>query len=59
MKTYPKGAVKIYDNGGKTFDRYTAVFMDQPERAMACLRRLACRSILSTRKDSVSTPWQW
>jgi hypothetical protein len=32
MKTYPKGSVKIYDNGGKSFDRYTAVFMDQPER---------------------------
>lgn len=24
--------VKIYDNGGKTLDRYTAVYMDQPER---------------------------
>ncbi|MBX3018002.1 MAG: hypothetical protein KF767_08940 [Bdellovibrionaceae bacterium] len=23
--------VRIYDNGGKTFDRYTAVYMDQPE----------------------------
>lgn len=25
--------VKIYDNGGKTFDRYTAVYLDQPEAA--------------------------
>ena len=23
--------VKIYDNGGKTYDRYTAVYLDQPE----------------------------
>jgi hypothetical protein len=23
--------IRIYDNGGKTFDRYTVVFMDQPE----------------------------
>ncbi len=26
-----KDKVRIYDNGGKTFDRYTVVFMDQPE----------------------------
>ena len=25
--------VRIYDNGGKTFDRYTVVFMDRPEKA--------------------------
>jgi len=31
MKTYPKGTVRIYDNGGKTFDRYTAVYLDSPE----------------------------
>lgn len=24
--------VRIYDNGGKTIDRYTAVYMDEPER---------------------------
>ncbi len=24
--------LRIYDNGGKTIDRYTAVFMDRPER---------------------------
>jgi hypothetical protein len=24
--------VRIYDNGGKTFDRYTAVYLDFPER---------------------------
>lgn len=23
--------VRIYDNGGKTFDRFTAVYMNQPE----------------------------
>lgn len=23
--------VKIYDNGGKTFDRYTAIYMNAPE----------------------------
>ena len=32
MKTYPLGSVRIYDNGGKTFDRFTAVYLDQPER---------------------------
>lgn len=24
--------VRIYDNGGRTFDRYTAVYMDSPEK---------------------------
>lgn len=24
--------IRIYDNSGKTFDRYTVVFMDQPEK---------------------------
>jgi len=24
--------IRIYDNGGKTADRFTAVFMDQPEK---------------------------
>jgi len=24
--------IRIYDNGGKTFDRYTVVFIDRPER---------------------------
>jgi hypothetical protein len=24
--------VRIYDNNGKSFDRFTAVFMDEPER---------------------------
>ena len=28
-----KNSIRIYDNGGKSFDRYTVVFMDQPERA--------------------------
>ena len=26
-----KDRIRIYDNGGKTLDRYTVVFMDQPE----------------------------
>ena len=25
--------VRIYDNGGKTFDRFTAVFLDRPARS--------------------------
>lgn len=25
--------IRCYDNGGKTFDRYTVVYMDLPERA--------------------------
>lgn len=25
--------LRIYDNNGKTFDRYTVVYMDQPENA--------------------------
>jgi hypothetical protein len=24
--------IKIYDNGGKTFDRFTVVFINEPER---------------------------
>lgn len=32
MKTHPRGSVRLYDNGGRTFDRFTAVFLDQPER---------------------------
>ncbi len=24
--------IRCYDNGGKTFDRYTVVYMNQPER---------------------------
>ena len=24
--------IRIYDNGGKTADRYTVVYMDEPER---------------------------
>ena len=24
--------IRIYDNGGKTFDRYTVIYMDFPER---------------------------
>jgi hypothetical protein len=29
--------VRIYDNGGITFDRYTAVYMDQPENGVGML----------------------
>jgi hypothetical protein len=28
---YPKGILAVYDNGGKTFDRYTIVY-DEPPR---------------------------
>lgn len=24
--------IRIYDNGGATFDRYTVIYMDEPER---------------------------
>jgi hypothetical protein len=24
--------IRIYDNGGQTFDRYTVIYMDEPER---------------------------
>lgn len=30
---YIKRFTRIYDNGGKSFDRYTCVFMDKPQRA--------------------------
>lgn len=32
MKDSQFPRVKCYDNGGKTCDRYTAVYLDQPER---------------------------
>lgn len=35
-----KPNIRIYDNGGKTIDRYTVVFMDEPEHqpdTFACL----------------------
>ena len=38
--TSKQETVRIYDNSGKTFDRYTAVFMDQPERD-GCFAALA------------------
>jgi hypothetical protein len=31
MKTNTPKTVRIYDNGGRTFDRYTAVYMAEPE----------------------------
>ena len=33
--------LRIYDNGGQTFDRYTVVFMDRPERAPGTYEALA------------------
>lgn len=30
--TKDKPNIRCYDNGGKTFDRYTVVYMDEPER---------------------------
>ena len=34
--------IKIYDNGGKTFDRYTVVYLDSPEREP---RTYECRAM--------------
>lgn len=42
MKTYPRGSVRIYDNGGKTADRYTAVYLDQPEGIRHGSQMFAC-----------------
>jgi hypothetical protein len=28
--------IRSYDNGGKTFDRYTVVYMDEPENRPGC-----------------------
>lgn len=28
-----KDKIRIYDNGGETIDRYTVVYMDEPERS--------------------------
>lgn len=33
--------LRIYDNGGKTFDRYTVVFLDRPERTPGLFEALA------------------
>lgn len=33
--------VKVYDNGGKTFDRYTAVYLDMPDREFVCCRGMS------------------
>jgi hypothetical protein len=32
--------VKCYDDGGKSFDRYTAVFLDMPENRQGCYTAL-------------------
>lgn len=32
MRDYPRGVLRVYDNGGKTIDRYT-VYFNRPERA--------------------------
>lgn len=29
-----KPNIKCYDNGGKSFDRYTVVYLDEPERGL-------------------------
>ena len=36
---FPK--VKCYDNGGRSIDRYTAVFLDQPEQCPKTFATLA------------------
>lgn len=28
--------IECYDNGGETFDRYTVVYLDEPERPAGC-----------------------
>lgn len=35
-----KTNLRIYDNNGKTFDRYTVLFMDQPENRPGCYAAL-------------------
>ena len=34
---YPAGIIAIYDNGGKTFDRFTVYFKGGNGRMFACL----------------------
>lgn len=36
--------LRIYDNGGKTLDRYTIIFMDRPERQYNTFTALGCNS---------------
>lgn len=31
-------SIKVYDDGGRTIDRYTVVFMDQPSHSFICGR---------------------
>ena len=33
--------VRCYDNGGETFDRYTAVYLDMPDRKFVCCRGMS------------------
>lgn len=33
MKLKQLEKIRVYDNGGKTVDRFTVVFLDRPERA--------------------------
>jgi len=35
-------SIRVYDDGGRTIDRYTVVFMDQPEHSFICGRSFAC-----------------
>lgn len=34
--------IKVYDDGGKTLDRYTVVFMDQSAHSFICGRSFVC-----------------
>jgi hypothetical protein len=34
--------IKVYDDGGRSIDRYTVVFMDQHEHSFICGRSFAC-----------------
>ena len=34
IETFNGHQIACYDNGGKTIDRYTVVYLDEPERAV-------------------------
>lgn len=39
-----KANIRCYDNGGKTIDRYTVVYMDEPERQPGTFAAVAMNS---------------
>ena len=34
--------IKVYDDGGRSIDRYTVVFMDKPAHSFICGRSFSC-----------------